>query len=257
MELTNDFEVAVPVDEAWAVLTDIERIAPCMPGAQLQEVEGDEYRGIVKVKVGPITAQYKGKATFVEKDDTGHVAVLKADGRDTRGQGNANAVITARLAPAGESTKVSVHTDLTVTGKVAQFGRGVLADVSAKLLDQFVENLETTVLGGGAEGEPEVDTGTPAAEPATDQPAPAAGAHEVEAAEDEAHHPGGAGTSENGSRPSAGATPGVRRIDQAEPEPVDLLGTVGAPLAKRILPVIGVLVVLYFVWRWLSSRGDD
>jgi uncharacterized protein len=258
MELTNDFEVAVPVDEAWAVLTDIERIAPCMPGAQLQEVEGDEYRGIVKVKVGPITAQYKGKATFVEKDDTGHVAVLKADGRDTRGQGNANAVITARLAPAGESTKVSVHTDLTVTGKVAQFGRGVLADVSAKLLDQFVENLETTVLRGGAEGEPEVDTGGPAAEPAAGEPTPAAGAHEVEAAEDEAHHPGGSGTSDNGSRPSAGATaPGVRRIDQAEPEPVDLLGTVGAPLAKRILPVIGVLVVLYFVWRWLSSRGDD
>jgi uncharacterized protein len=261
MELTNDFEVAVPVDEAWTVLTDIERIAPCMPGAQLQEVEGDEYRGIVKVKVGPITAQYKGKATFVEKDDSGHVAVLKADGRDTRGQGNANAVITARLEPAGDGTKVSVHTDLTVTGKVAQFGRGVLADVSAKLLDQFVENLETTVLSGGTDEAEEVPASDAAPE-ATDAPAGEApavsGGHEVEAAEDEAHHPGGTGTSENGSRPKAGAQPpGVRRIDQAEPEPVDLLGTAGAPVAKRILPVVGVLVVLYLIWRWLSSGGDD
>jgi uncharacterized protein len=242
MELTNDFEVAVPVDEAWGVLTDLERIAPCMPGAQLQEVEGDEYRGIVKVKVGPITAQYKGTATFVEKDDDGHVAVLKADGRDTRGQGNANALITARLESVGDGTKVSVHTDLTVTGKVAQFGRGVMADVSAKLLDQFVENLETTVLSGST------DEASSAA---------SAGAHEVEAAEDEAHHPGGAGATDNGSRPGASADSGVRRIDQAEPEPVDLIGTAGAPVVKRVLPVIGVLVVLYLLWRWLSSGGDD
>ena len=94
MELINDFRVEVPIDHAWATLTDVERIAPCLPGAQLQEIEGDEYRGIVKVKVGPITAQYAGKATFVEKDDINHKAVLKAEGRDTRGQGNASAVIT-------------------------------------------------------------------------------------------------------------------------------------------------------------------
>ena len=97
MELTNEFRVDRPVDETWNVLTDVERIAPALPGAQLQEIEGDEYRGIVKVKVGPITAQYKGKATFVEKDDTNHKAVLKAEGRDTKGQGNASALITATL----------------------------------------------------------------------------------------------------------------------------------------------------------------
>jgi carbon monoxide dehydrogenase subunit G len=269
MELTNDFEVAVPVDEAWAVLTDIERIAPCMPGAQLQEVEGDEYRGVVKVKVGPITAQYKGTATFVEKDDDTHVAVLKADGRDTRGQGNANAVITAKLEPAGERTKVSVHTDLTVTGKVAQFGRGVMADVSAKLLDQFVTNLETTVLAGnGSEAAERADTESDSApeepEPAgetesgsvSDTAPAAAGAHEVEAAEEEAHHPGGTDTSENGSGPAA-TSPGVRKIEQPEPEPVDLIGTAGAPVVKRVLPAVGVLVVLYLLWRWLSSGGDD
>ena len=120
---------------------DVERIAPCLPGAQLQEIEGDEYRGIVKVKVGPITAQYKGKATFKSKDDTGHVAVLKAEGRDTRGQGNASALITATLTPDGDGTVVLVETNLTITGKVAQFGRGVLVDVSGKLLTQFVECL--------------------------------------------------------------------------------------------------------------------
>src|SRR5437899_5108682 len=118
MELTNEFRVAVAKQDAWALLTDVERIAPCMPGAELQEIEGDEYRGIVKVKVGPITAQYKGKATFVERDEPGGKAVLRAEGRDTRGQGNANATITALLEPDGEGTKVTVNTDLAVIGKV-------------------------------------------------------------------------------------------------------------------------------------------
>ena len=131
MELTNDFHVNVPIERAWAVLTDIETIAPCMPGAQLEEIEGNEYRGGVKIKVGPITAQYKGKATFLSKDDANHIAVLKAEGRDTKGQGNASATITATLVAVGGGTDVKVSTDLTITGKVAQFGRGVLADVSA------------------------------------------------------------------------------------------------------------------------------
>src|SRR5437868_9213125 len=150
MELSNEFVVPVGVDEAWVLLTDVERIAPCMPGAELQEIEGEEYRGIVKVKVGPITAQYKGKATFVEKDDGAHKAVLRAEGRDTRGQGNANATITAMLEEEGDGTKVTVITDLAITGRAAQFGRGVMADVSTKLLGQFVSCLEKTVLGAGA-----------------------------------------------------------------------------------------------------------
>src|SRR5271156_3848091 len=105
MELTNDFEVDVPVPEAWKVLTDLERIAPLLPGAQLQEVEGDEYRGVVKVKVGPITAQYKGTATFVEQDESAGHMVLKATGRDTRGQGNASATITVTMVPDGGGTQ--------------------------------------------------------------------------------------------------------------------------------------------------------
>ncbi|MGH9117782.1 MAG: SRPBCC family protein, partial [Acidimicrobiales bacterium] len=150
MELTNEFRVDVPVDEAFRVLTDVERIAPCMPGAQLQEIEGEEYRGIVKVKVGPITAQYKGAARFVDRDDAAHRAVLRAEGRDTRGQGNANATITASLEADGDGTRVTVVTDLTITGRVAQFGRGVMADVSSKLLNQFVDCLEHQVPGAGA-----------------------------------------------------------------------------------------------------------
>jgi uncharacterized protein len=152
VDLTNEFRVGVPVERAWEVLTDVERIAPCMPGAQLQEVEGDEYRGIVKVKVGPITAQYKGAARFVEQDEAGHRAVLRAEGRETRGQGNANATITAQLEPDGDGTKISVITDLTITGRVAQFGRGVLADVSTKLLGQFADCLETKLLAGEDSG---------------------------------------------------------------------------------------------------------
>ncbi|HEV8622936.1 MAG TPA: SRPBCC family protein, partial [Acidimicrobiia bacterium] len=165
MELTNEFVVAVAVDDAWKLLTDVELIAPCMPGAELQEIEGEEYRGIVKVKVGPITAQYKGKATFVEKDDAAHKAVLRAEGRDTRGQGNANATITATLESEGDGTRVKVVTDLAITGRAAQFGRGVMADVSTKLLGQFVDCLEKNVLGAGAAASaaPEAET-TPAAE---------------------------------------------------------------------------------------------
>ncbi len=149
MELKNDFHVSVPIDVAWSVLTDLERVAPCMPGAELQEVEGDEYRGIVKVKVGPISAQYKGSARFIEKDDNQHRAVLLAEGRDTRGQGNASATVTAIASPDEGGTTVSIVTELTITGKVAQFGRSVMGDVSAKMLGEFADRLEANVLSQG------------------------------------------------------------------------------------------------------------
>ncbi len=160
MELTNEFTVDVPVDQAWDILTDLPRIAPCMPGAQLREVVGDEHHGVVKVKVGPITAEYRGTATFVERDRQAHRAVLRAEGRETRGQGNASATITAVLQPVDRATKVAVTTDLTITGRVAQFGRGVLADVSNKLLGQFVERLEQMVLSGGRDAPAEQPGGT-------------------------------------------------------------------------------------------------
>jgi carbon monoxide dehydrogenase subunit G len=149
MELAHEFTVAVPVEQAWNVLTDVARIAPCMPGAQLTEVNGGTYHGQVKIKVGPITAQYKGTASFAEKDEAARRVVLKAAGRDTRGQGTASATVTAAMAEEAGSTTVSIVTDLSVSGRAAQFGRGVMADVSARLLEQFVHNLEADVLAQG------------------------------------------------------------------------------------------------------------
>jgi carbon monoxide dehydrogenase subunit G len=243
MELSNEFEVPVPIEQAWSILTDIERIAPCLPGAQLQEIEGEHYRGIVKVKVGPITAQYKGQATMVEKDDANHKALLQAAGRDSRGAGNASANISAQLTDAGDRTHVSVVTDLTVTGKVAQFGRGVLADVSAKLLDQFVENLEATVLAEelaieGLELELEAMT--------SDDPAVAAAAASVsEAAFDTAE----ALVDAVDSQPEVAMSdePVVRRIDSPEAEPVDLVGTAGVPVIKRAVGVAAVITALALI----------
>ena len=146
MELVHEFTVAVPVEQAWDVLTDVQRIAPCLPGAELTGVDGGTYQGQVKVKVGPITAQYKGTASFAEKNEAARRVVLKASGRDTRGQGTASATVTATMVADGGSTTVSIVTDLSVSGRVAQFGRGVMADVSARLLEQFVHNLEADVL---------------------------------------------------------------------------------------------------------------
>lgn len=237
MELTNAFTVDVPIERAWEVLTDVPTIAPCLPGAQLQEVEGDEFRGVLKVKVGPITAQYKGAAQFLEREEGAHRAVIRAEGRETRGQGNAQATITAQLVPSGDSTEVTVTTDLTVTGKVAQLGRGVMADVSAKLMATFADNLRTTVLDGGT-------AAASAASAASAEPAPAAA---------------GSG---NGSGPpvpsdggaSAPAGPAVRALGGPEPEPVDLLGAAGGPLLRRLVPVAVVAVVLLVVLRLMRRR---
>jgi len=280
MELTNTFDVSVPIEEAWLVLTDVERIAPCLPGAQLQEIEGDEYRGIVKVKVGPISAQYKGKATFVELDEVNHRAVLEGTGRDTRGQGNASAVITAQLTPAAGGTHVVVTTDLTVTGKVAQFGRGVLGDVSAKLLTQFVVNLEETVLVDVAEVIAEVEAVAhvdAVAEAEAEKVAAAVGVATelIEEAEEEAAELveeaveeavenvelaiEEAGESLNGR--GAGAVPEalepaptIRVIDSPEPEAIDLFEHAGSPVLKRLLPLVGVTLAALIVWRLLRRR---
>jgi uncharacterized protein len=229
MELTNDFTVNAPMETAWSTLTDVERIAPCLPGAELQEIEGDVYRGVVKVKVGPITAQFKGQATFVERDEDAHRAVLRAEGRDTTGKGNASALITAQLEPVdGDATKVTVNTDLTITGKVAQFGRGALADVSDKLLKQFVTNLETTVLSDSGAAPAASDDG-PGAEPAA--------------------------TSGNGAGTSATkASSTVRKVESRQVEPIDLIETAGAPMLKRLLPVIGGLVLIAFLVRHWRRR---
>ena len=215
MDLVHEFTVPVPVDDAWRILTDVERIAPCLPGAQLQEIEGDTYRGIVKVKVGPIQAQFKGQASFVEQDHVAHRVVLKGEGRDTSGKGNAAALITAELTSlTASSTSVKVLTDLSITGKVAQFGRGAMADISDKLLAQFVENLNTLI-------------GEQQASPAPAAPAPAVATTE----EDEA--------------------PQIRKIDAPEAEALDLLSVSSGAIVKRAIPVV---IAIAAVVIWLVVR---
>jgi carbon monoxide dehydrogenase subunit G len=148
VELNNEFRVAVPAAKTWEVLTDVERVAPCLPGATLLSVDGDEFTGAVKVKVGPITVSYKGDAAFLEKDASAQRVVLKANGKETRGNGNAAAIVTAQLKDEGDATSVVITTDLTISGKAAQFGRGVLADVAGSLIAQFAKSLEADMLGG-------------------------------------------------------------------------------------------------------------
>jgi carbon monoxide dehydrogenase subunit G len=146
MKIDNEFTVDVPIERAWQVLTDLEGVAGCLPGAQLTGVDGDVYTGRVKVKVGPVVSEYAGTARFAEKDDEAHRAVIDAKGKDSRGAGNAAAAIHAQLRADGPRTVVTVNTDLTITGKIAQFGSGMIKEVSAKLLAQFVRNLEAELL---------------------------------------------------------------------------------------------------------------
>lgn len=219
MDLNHQFTVNVPIAEAWVILTDLERIAPCLPGAQLTEVEGDTYRGQVKIKVGPILAQFKGQASFVSRDDVAHKATLKGEGRDTTGKGNASALITAELTSVSPtSTTCTVHTDLTISGKVAQFGRGALADVSDKLLAQFSENLNQLITSA----------------PSTSTPTTVAAAPVETAA------------------PTPSEQPVIRMINSPEVAPLDLLGTAGAPILKRAIPaliaVVAVVAALVYIF---------
>ena len=214
MDLHHEFTVPVPAADAWKILTNLERLAPCLPGAQLTEIEGDIYRGQVKIKVGPILAQFKGQASFVSRDDANFLASLKAEGRDTGGKGNASATITARLEPvSASSAKCTVDTQLNISGKVAQFGRGALADVSDKLLLQFVDNLNTLIASQPVES-------APAAAPSATSAAPSA--------------------------PDApSATPSVRKIEQTqEVAPLNLLDTAGSTIAKRLVPVLVVIAAV-------------
>ncbi len=221
------------------MITDVERIAPCLPGAQLQEIEGDVYRGIVKVKLGSITPQFKGQASFDERDDAAHRAVLKAEGRDTGGRGNAAAEITAQaesLSPT--STRVIVSTDLHITGKVAQFGRGIIGDVSKKLMEQFADNLNTML-----DSEPvEASDATPSV---------GNGAAGAAAAPNGDETGGSTKSGSDGAAPGAAATaaPQVRKIEGPATEPVDLAGVAGPAVLKRLLPLVAGLLLLLFVLR--------
>ncbi|MGW3109753.1 SRPBCC family protein [Streptomyces sp. NPDC001100] len=146
MRIDNEFIVGVPVERAWQALTDLEALAPCMPGAELTGVDGDVHRGKVRVKVGPMISQFAGTARFVERDEAAHHAVISAAGKDMRGGGNASATVDARLRGEGTGTVVTVSTDLNISGRLAQFGSGMIKEISEKLFAQFVANVETQLL---------------------------------------------------------------------------------------------------------------
>jgi carbon monoxide dehydrogenase subunit G len=231
IELRNSFSIPAPLDEAWRVLLDIERIAPCMPGASLDARSGDEFEGSVKVKLGAMVITYRGKARIVEQDDATHRAVIEASAKEARGSGTAKATVVANLRPGGEGTEVEVLTSLHVTGKPAQFGRGVMAEVAERLIGQFSdrprEELVTDRTAAPAAAAAVSPDGGPTAEPAQGAPAPAAEAPSQ-------------------ARPS--------RAARGSEEPIDLLAVAGAPVARRAAVAVGVLAVLLILVRALAGR---
>ena len=219
MIIANEFTVTAPIDKAWALLTDLEQVAPLMPGAQLVGREGEEYLGKVKLKVGPVNSEFSGKAHFVERDESQHKALIDARGKESRGTGNAAAVVTLQLHEAGDRTRVTVDTDLKVVGKLAQFGSGMLQQVSEKLLGQFVDALEAKLIGGEAA----------AAAPVTE------------------------------ATPSGSTTPGAapKMAPTAEPEAIDLLELAGGTAVTKYAAggsAALVLLILLFLVRRRRNR---
>jgi uncharacterized protein len=228
MELEHSFTVPVPADQAWDVLLDVERVAPCMPGATLDSVEGDEIKGRIKVKLGPVSMTYAGTAQITERDPAAGVVTLQASGKETRGAGTAAATIRSELHDQGGQTEVTVHTSLNVTGRPAQFGRGMMADVSAKLIGVFASNLADMLATGNGS----------APQPAVAEPAVQATAHP---------RPVPTATTPAGARPTAASAPGD--------DSLNLLEVAGLPVLKRIAaPAAALLAVLAGVLIWNRRR---
>ena len=224
IELDNSFTVPVPPEQAWDVLLDVERIAPCMPGASVTSVEGDQIEGQVKVKLGPLSLTYKGTAKFTDKDQANHKIAIEATGKETRGAGTASANVQATLTPAeAGSTLVAIHTSLNVTGRPAQFGRSLLPEVSGKLIAQFASNLEALI---GAD--------SPAAE-ATDTP-----------------EGSGAADDSSGEAAPVAAKPAAPVMKQEES--LNAFKFVVVPVLKRVIPVAAVGAAIAIVIRKLTGK---
>jgi carbon monoxide dehydrogenase subunit G len=244
IELDNSFTVPVPPEQAWDVLLDVERIAPCMPGASVTSVEGDEIAGQVKVKLGPLSLSYKGTAKFTEKDPASHTIAIEATGKETRGAGTASATVHASLKPADAEgqTTVSIHTSLNVTGRPAQFGRSLLPEVSGKLIDQFAANLAALIgsTSRSAEAEPE-----------------AAPAQDATATGDAASAATAAGTA-TATQPTAAPAQPVAQLQQEDS--LNLIKLVGGPVLKRVIP-LAVAAALIAIFqrriRGLFSRSKS
>ena len=226
MQLENSFTVPSDAETAWQTLLDVEAIAPCMPGATLESVEGDDFSGNVKVKLGPVSMVYGGTASFLSKDESRHTAVIKGTGKEKRGTGTAQANVSLVLTAEDDArTRVDVTTDLTITGKAAQFGRGVMQDVASRLVDQFASNLETVIAArsGG--------TDSSAADGPSDDPAGGGDSAAV-------------GTSEGSAAPPASPPAPIQQA-----EALDLGSVAAAPVLKRVVPVaVGIVVVVALIW---------
>lgn len=284
MQLEHSFTVPVPVADAWKVLLDIEQIAPCMPGAVLDSVDGDDFTGRVKVKLGPISLTYKGKASFVKKDEASHTAVIDAAGKDQRGNGTAAATVTATLKDeGGSSTRVDVLTDLNITGKPAQFGRGVMTDVGNKLIGQFASCVEgklsaspsdaaadstaTTTASASASAADAVGTGDRSAKAADNG---AASADDLVAASPTPNSGPSAGSRGDAAGSSAGGRASgsgggaeetsasrLRAVPSREPEPIDLLEVAGGSVISRFgIPAAGLftaITILFVIIRRIRN----
>jgi carbon monoxide dehydrogenase subunit G len=168
VKIENEFVVDAPVQQAWEAMLDLERIAPCLPGASIDEAADEEYQGTMAIKLGPISARYRGTVKVEETDEENYRAVLKANGNETRGQGSASATITSTLYEENGSTRVHVETDMQIAGRVAQFGRGIMQDVAEEMMNRFSTCVEQEIVGGGAEEEPEQDIEADASEQEAD-----------------------------------------------------------------------------------------
>ena len=250
MEFTNEFRVPADVDSVFATLTDLERVAPCMPGATLEEVDGDTYTGRMKVKVGPAQMTYRGTAEVTEVDHEAKRAAITARGKETRGSGTASADVTAILAEEDGETVVTVHSDLTVTGKPAQFGRGVMADVGTKIIGQFAERLQEMLL--------ESEEAEPVA--AAPEAAPSESAAEAPAttpSEPAATGPAGDRATTATQPAATPAPPGPRRIAEdpsRADDALDLVQVAGSATLKRVVPlVLGLGALIAVIW-WIRNR---
>jgi uncharacterized protein len=245
MEMDHSFTVPVPPDRAWDVLLDVERIAPCMPGATVDGFDGEVVTGRIKVKVGPVSLTYKGTAKFTERDPDAKVIVLEASGKETRGAGTASATVRATLEPesGGEATKASMHTTMNVTGRPAQFGRGVMVEVGSKLVEQFAQNLRQLITD---------DTGPGGSDPsATGEEAGAGQA----TATPETGATGPGSTQPSATIPAAAATPTAPvQPAPASDDSINLVKLVGPAILKRAVPVVIALGGLALLGRLLFRR---
>jgi carbon monoxide dehydrogenase subunit G len=273
MQLENKFTIDAPIDKAWEALNTPETVAPCFPGATLTEYEGDSFTGTVKVKLGPISLTYKGKGTYVSRDDANHKVVIEATGRDSRGNGTASATVTGTMQADGpDRTAVTMVTDMTITGRPAQFGRGVISDVADKIIGQFsacVASKLAPETGGGAESSPSPSpkpaSGAAAATsaPATPTPAPASGSSGPASSGETGSSPNGAASGAEAAKgPVLAATPATATKPASGPmrsevDAIDLLDTAGAPVMKRLAPVAGGVLLLLIILLIKRSRSGS